>query len=225
VETQLSSSAYDDRAERQIPGYRSLARLAVALMSGFPTAAVEGAPVLVVGCGTGAELLEARAQRSDWQLTAVDPSLAMVEAARQRLGSDAEAVRWVQGPVENLPGEQCFAAATAVLVLQELADDGSKLAFLASLARLLQPGGPLLLLDLMGGGSGLNSAMEQQFQGALGQFQRASGLGKELPLINQGLYPIGEARRSALLDAAGFSDPIRVFQALQYEGIVALRRQ
>jgi tRNA (cmo5U34)-methyltransferase len=221
----LSSSFYDDRAERQIPGYRSLARLAVALLSGSPTAAVIGSPVLVVGCGTGAELLEARAQRGDWQLTAVDPDAAMLRAAQERLGAAAKDVDWVHGPVENLPGERRFAAATAVLVLQELADNGAKLDFLVSLARLLQPGAPLLLLDLMGGGTGLNNAMEQQFQAALRQFQKASGLELESPVIIPGLHPIGEARRSALLDAAGFSDPITVFQALQYEGVVALRRR
>lgn len=219
------SPALNDRAERQIPGYRSLARLAVALLSGFPTAAIAAAPVLVVGCGTGNELIEARAQRKDWQLTAVDPSLAMLEAARQRLGDEAHQVDWVQGPVEDLPGKQRFAAATAVLVLQELADDGSKLQFLVSLARLLQPGAPLLLLDLMGGGSGLNGAMEQQFLAAQNQFQLASGLELELSPSCEGVFPIGEARRSALLNAAGFSDPIRVFQALQYEGVVAMRRQ
>jgi tRNA (cmo5U34)-methyltransferase len=67
--------------------------------------------------------------------------------------------------------------------------------------------------------------MEQQFLAAQNQFQLASGLELELSPSCEGVFPIGEARRSALLNAAGFSDPIRVFQALQYEGVVALRRQ
>ena len=58
-----SVAGYDDRAQRQIPGYASLARLAVALLASSPTAATPGAAVLVVGCGTGAELSEAMAQR------------------------------------------------------------------------------------------------------------------------------------------------------------------
>jgi tRNA (cmo5U34)-methyltransferase len=58
-------------------------------------------------------------------------------------------------------------------------------------------------------------------------FQRASGLEADqhnlAPLI-QGLHPIGEARLTALVNAAGFSDPARIFQALGYEGFLLQRR-
>ena len=66
--------SYDQLVQRLIPGYTSLARLAVTLLAASPLASREGSRVLVAGCGTGAELLEARAQRPDWRLTAVDPS-------------------------------------------------------------------------------------------------------------------------------------------------------
>ena len=219
-----SGGSYDDLAQRLIPGYASLARLSVALVAGFPSTEASASPLLVVGCGTGAELSEALAQRPDWRLTAVDPDANMLAAARQRLGSKAEAITWVQGPVESLPGEACFAGAIAVLVLQELADDGRKLAFLSALARLLQPGSPLVLVDLMGGGSELNSSVESLFDSALRRFRQgggAAGVG-EPPAQ---LHPIGEARRLALMAAAGFSDPLRFFQALQVEGVVVQRRR
>ena len=64
---------YDRVVARLIPGYASLARLGVALLATSPQASVPGASVLVVGCGTGAELLEARRQRPDWRLTGLDP--------------------------------------------------------------------------------------------------------------------------------------------------------
>ena len=217
-----SVAGYDDRAQRQIPGYASLARLAVALLASSPTAVTPGAAVLVVGCGTGAELSEARAQRPDWRLSAVDPSAAMISAARQRLGVDAEAVQWWEGPAEDLGGEARFAGAIAVLVLQEVADDGSKLRLLTALARLLAPGAPLVLVDLMGNAPSVGSSLENQFQAAQAQFQRASGLDTDAPQAL--VYPIGEARRSALLEAAGFSDPVRIFQALGYEGVLVQRR-
>ncbi|NBQ20281.1 MAG: class I SAM-dependent methyltransferase, partial [Synechococcaceae bacterium WB6_3B_236] len=217
-----SVAGYDDRAQRQIPGYASLARLAVALLASSPTAVTPGAAVLVVGCGTGAELSEARAQRPDWRLSAVDPSAAMISAARQRLGVDAEAVQWWEGPAEDLGGEARFAGAIAVLVLQEVADDGSKLRLLTALARLLAPGAPLVLVDLMGNAPSVGSSLENQFQAAQAQFQRASGLDTDAPQAL--VYPIGEARRSALLAAAGFSDPVRIFQALGYEGVLVQRR-
>jgi tRNA (cmo5U34)-methyltransferase len=213
---------YDLIVQQLIPGYASLARLAVALLAVSPLASRPGAGVLVAGCGTGAELVEARAQRPDWQLTAIDPSAEMLDAAQKRLGS--EGIQWRQTTVEALQADGCFAGALSVLVLQSLPDDGTKLAFLTALARSLEPGGQLVLVDLM---APERSPLQNQVDAAWLGFQRASGLGADqhnlTPLI-QGLHPIGEARLTALVNAAGFSDPARIFQALGYEGFLLQRR-
>ena len=63
----------DALARQQIPGYSSLARLSVSLLAGYPALQPPGSKVLVVGCGTGAELREAQSIRPDWALTGVDP--------------------------------------------------------------------------------------------------------------------------------------------------------
>ena len=178
--------------------------------------------MLAVGCGTGAELREAQSIRPDWALTGVDPAASMLNEARRRLGPGAQQVRWVDSRVEDLAGEASFGAAIAVLVLQELPDDGAKLAFLSALARLLQPGAPLVLVDVLAGSGGLASGTSQQFQAALKRFQgdaNAEAVATPTPL-----HLIGEARRSALLAAAGFSDPLRFYQALQVEGVVVQKR-
>ncbi len=137
--------------QRLIPGYASLARLGVALLAASPRASAEGAAVLVAGCGTGAELLEARNQRPDWRLTAIDPSAEMLEIARRRLGGGgrdhlAPEHRGGAGGGRDAAG---FDGALSVLVLQSLPDDGGKLAFLSALSRTLRPGGQLVLVDLM----------------------------------------------------------------------------
>jgi tRNA (cmo5U34)-methyltransferase len=213
---------YDLIVQQLIPGYASLARLAVALLAASPFASADGAPVLVAGCGTGAELVEARAQRPDWQLTAIDPSAEMLQAAQGRLGDAG--IQWRQTTVEELGEEGRYAGALSVLVLQSLPDDGSKLAFLTALARSLQPGGQLVLVDRM---APERSPLQSQVEAALVGFQRASGLeasAEDLMPLSQGLHPIGEARLAALVEAAGFSDPARVFQALGYEGFLLQRR-
>ncbi len=217
--------ADDLTAQQLIPGYASLARLSVALLAASARAGLEGASVLVAGCGTGAELVEARAQRPDWQITALDPSAAMLAEARQRLGS--EGIDWRQARVEDLETRGCFAGALSVLVLQSLPDDGTKLAFLTALARSLEPGGQLVLVDLM---APERSPLQAQVQQAWLGFQRASGLEAlagsadgELTALTHGLHPIGVARLTALVNAAGFSDPARVFQALGYEGFLLQR--
>jgi tRNA (cmo5U34)-methyltransferase len=212
---------YDLIVQQLIPGYASLARLAVALLAVSPLASRPGAGVLVAGCGTGAELVEARAQRPDWQLTAIDPSAEMLAAAQQRLGG--EGITWRQSTVEALQADACFSGALSVLVLQSLPDDGTKLAFLTALARSLEPGGQLVLVDLM---APERSPLQSQVEAAWLAFQRASGLqanALDLEPLTQGLHPIGEARLTALVNAAGFTDPARVFQALGYEGFLLQR--
>lgn len=195
----------------------------MALLAAGPTAGQPGSQVLVAGCGTGAELLEAVAQRPDWRLCAIDPSAAMLEVARQRL-RHAPGIEWQQCTVESLEEEGRFAGALSVLVLQSLPDDGSKLAFLSALARSLQPGGQLVLVDLMRPSL---SGLEEQMEAAWLGFQRASGIEateEELAPLTQALHPIGAARFTALVNAAGFGDPARIFQALDVEGFLLQRR-
>ncbi len=216
------SGGYDLVVQRLIPGYASLARLAVALLGASPLGAADGAEVLVAGCGTGAELAEAVVQRPDWRLTALDPSAGMLAAARRRLG-ERPLITWRQSTVEDLGAGACFDGALSVLVLQSLPDDGRKLAFLSALARGLRPGGQLVLVDLM---RPAVTPLQAQVGEAWLAFQRASGLTAErsrLEPLTQGLHPIGEARLTALVNAAGFSDPARVFQALDYEGFLLQR--
>jgi tRNA (cmo5U34)-methyltransferase len=222
--TALNSAGYERLQSQVIPGYGSLARLAVALLAASPVAAADGAAVLVAGCGTGAELVEAVAQRPDWRLTAIDPSDEMLHESHQRLG-EQPSIDWRQTTAEALvdqpgiPGR--FAGALSVLVLQSLPDDGSKLAFLSALARSLQPGAQLVLVDLMQ--TSLPS-LQGQLQAAWVGFQQASGLGAEPGTEAQGLHPIGLARLTSLVNAAGFGDPARVFQALGFEGFLLQRR-
>ncbi|MEB3173092.1 MAG: class I SAM-dependent methyltransferase [Cyanobacteriota bacterium] len=220
-----SPGSYDLIVQQLVPGYASLARLAVALLAASPEAGRQGASVLVAGCGTGAELLEARAQRPDWQLTAIDPSAAMLAAAQQRLAQQASTaplpeVHWQQTTVEAMQAEAAFDGALSVLVLQSLADDGSKLAFLSALARSLKPGGQLVLVDLM---APERSPLQSQVDAAWLQFQAASGINASQAAVaglTQGIHPIGSGRLSALVEAAGLSDPAPIFQALNVQGFL-----
>lgn len=219
--------SYDLIAQQLIPGYASLARLAVSLLAASPLASSDAASVLVAGCGTGAELVEARNQRPDWRLTAVDPSAAMLTASRQRLASAGDAgdtITWLQSRVEELAQDSGFDGALSVLVLQSLADDGSKLAYLSSLARSLRPGAQLVLVDLM---QPERSPLQQQVEQAWQLFQRASGLqgaADALAALSPRLHPIGLSRLSALVEAAGFGDPAPIFQALDFQGFLLQRR-
>jgi tRNA (cmo5U34)-methyltransferase len=227
----MVSHAHDRLLETWIPGYTSLARLSVSLLAASPQARAPGAEVLVAGCGSGAELVEARQLRPDWRLTAVDPSADMLRLAREKVSkaaadheafAEARPIQWLEGTVEELVKDPCFDGALAVLVLQGLTDDGGKLRFLSSLARWLRPGAQVVLVDQM---QPERTGMERQLITARRLFQGRSETaqqdGEAQPLGP--VHPISLTRLAGLLEATGFSDPAPVFRALDYEGFVLQR--
>lgn len=232
----MSRPGYDTLVERLIPGYTSLARLSVSLLAASPRAHRQGSSVLVAGCGSGAELLEARRLRPDWALTGLDPSAAMLAIAQHKLQlppQDPESIPaplpsappicWIEGTVQDLPPEPSFDGAMAVLVLQGLPNDGQKLRFLSSLSRSLHAGAQVVLIDQM---QPERNGIEAQLIAARLTFQGGSSPaeGMQSPLEALGeVHPISLARLSGLLEATGFSDPLPVFRALDYEGFLLQR--
>ena len=224
----MSLSGYDSLIASLIPGYTSLARLSVSLIAASPLAQARGSSVLVAGCGSGAELLAARQLRPDWQLTALDPSQDMLAMARDKLQAQpghpetTAPIQWVQGTVEDLSGEPFFDGAMAVLVLQALPDDGSKRRFLSSLSQSLRPGAQVVLVDQM---QPERSSIEQQLITARHLFHRSERMSPptDAAKILGEVHPLSLSRLTGLLEITGFSDPLPVFRALDYEGFLVQR--
>ncbi|MGQ0533732.1 MAG: class I SAM-dependent methyltransferase [Caulobacteraceae bacterium] len=111
----------------------------------------EAAPgtVLVLGAGGGLEIEALSATSSEWRFVAVDPDETMLDAARERArecGADSR-VAWVNGLIFDAPVVICDAA-TCLLTLHFVPDDGAKLATLRAVRERLRPGAPLLLTDV-----------------------------------------------------------------------------
>jgi ArsR family transcriptional regulator len=103
-----------------------------------------GLTVADLGCGTGvvADLLSGFVRR----VVAVDDSDSMLEASRHRLAGRAN-VEVRKGQLEELPLEPASVdAATLILVLHHLPDPARAL---AEVARILRPGGRLILVDML----------------------------------------------------------------------------
>ena len=76
------AAAYDDRIRRLAPGYDLLqSTVASVLAARLP----DDAHLLVVGAGTGAEIVTMGRNVSRWQFTAVDPSPDMLDRCRSRV--------------------------------------------------------------------------------------------------------------------------------------------
>ncbi|MEV0963688.1 methyltransferase domain-containing protein [Streptomyces sp. NPDC049910] len=119
--------------------------------------------VLDLGCGTGSLALLAAEQGH--RVTAVDLSPRMADAARRKLAGTAAEV--LTGSAERPPvGDRRFDAVLVRHVLWALPDPEAALAHWAS---LLRPGGRLVLVEGVWGGSGLPAA---RLIGALGSLSR-----------------------------------------------------
>ena len=97
-----------------------------------------------LGCGSAAVTAQLAAHVK--QVIAVDQSAAMLKAARKRL-KDLNNVKLVKADLQALPlDDQCCDAALLLLVLTYLEQ---ALAALIEAARILKPGGKLIVVDLL----------------------------------------------------------------------------
>jgi tRNA (cmo5U34)-methyltransferase len=215
---------YDLDADIAIPGYRTLHDLVAALLS---TRLAAEARVLVVGAGTGMELATLGAAVPGWRLTGVDPSAAMLDRARRRIRDAGLAPRvdLHHGTIDHLPAAVAFDAATLLLVLHFMHDDGAKLALLRSVAERLVPGAPLLLADLHGEPG--TPGFEALFR-AWGGSMRATGAPDDeiaggLQAARESVVFVSEARLAELSMEAGFGPPVRFWGALLYGGWICER--
>ena len=111
----------------------------------------EGMPhdgqVLVIGAGGGLETRYLATVGPAWRFVGVDPAGAMIELARvvaKPVGG--ERLTLIEGTVLDAPNGP-FDAATCILVLGLVADDGEKLALLRETRSRLKPDAPFILVD------------------------------------------------------------------------------
>lgn len=217
---------YDDTIRRVIPGYETLHGMAAVLL------ASEIAPdgrLLLVGTGTGAELASLGPIQPDWSFVACDPSAGMLSVAEERahgLGI-ADRVQFHACATNDLPPEYgLFSAATCLLVLHFVPDDGSKLALLRSIADRLQPGAPFVFADMY---EDPTSPRYRRLVAAWTRWQRGQGIpeaeiAKGLAHVEKDIHFVPETRLAELLEQAGFSAPERFFGAFLFGGYVCHRQ-
>lgn len=215
---------YDDTIRRVIPGYETLHAMTRVLLH---RAVGDEARLLLVGIGTGAELEVLGPAQTGWSFTACDPAAGMLEVAEERaerLGL-RDRVSLHACTADALP-EEPFDAATCLLVLHFLPDDGAKRAVLESIARLLKPGAPLVLADMY------EDPASPRFAALIDAWtawQRQAGLPAEevekgRAHVERDIHFVPETRLDALLEETGFEPAHRFWSSFLFGGYVTWRR-
>lgn len=216
---------YDDTIRRVIPAYDTLhAMTALFLRTALPDAA----RLLVVGAGTGQELKVLGEAAPGWHFTACDPAAGMLSVAEERLRAAGLMDRVALYPciADDLPAGPLFDAATCLLVLHFVPDDGSKLAVLKSVAARLAPGAPLVLSDMY---EDPESPRFQRLIQVWTEWQLKAGIDpaeveKGIAHVRRDIHFVPETRLASLLDEAGFTPPERFFGAFLFGGYITHRK-
>lgn len=203
-----------------MPGHAGVLQMAGVLLAERVPA--DGA-VLVVGAGGGLDTRSFAQMEPGWRFVGVDPSPKMLELARAVVGEEVGArLQLIEGTVGDAP-EGPFDAATLILVLGMIPDDGSKLGLLEQIRRRLRPSAPFILVDRCDDRHGSNFRRNIDRYAA---FARASGVdgatlagAYESQKANPGLVPA--ERNEALLAEAGFNDVECFYRGMEWRGWVA----
>lgn len=216
------AQGYDQRIRKAIPGYEALHSMAATLLQ---LDLKQDARILIVGAGTGAEILSLSAAHPQWQLTGVDPSPDMVAIAQQQVIENGlgDRVKLHVGFTHELPESELYDAATLMLVMHFVPDHGEKLQLLQSIAQRLKPGAPLILADIYGDKT---SAQFAHFITAwkhrmLTLAVPAEKVEEQFQFITSDLNVATEARTIDLLQEAGFEVIERFYTAWIYGGWLA----
>lgn len=205
------ATAYDQFVETWIPNYHYF-------MDKLPSLLKQtiNRNLLVVGCGTGAEIERFIQTKEQWKITGIDPSPDMISQARQNL-QNFENVNLIEGIVTDLNKSDTFGAATLLLVLHFMEDNETKLSLLKNIANRLEKNAQFILLDITG-------AQKQIIENLnilkllLPDNLKKEDVNNRLHRIENELHAVSEERLNELLIEAGFEAPLRFFQNSIYMG-------
>jgi tRNA (cmo5U34)-methyltransferase len=216
---------YDNLVKKFIPGYDNLFALSeIILAENLP----EKAKILVVGAGGGKELATFGKAFPNAEFTGVDPSEKMLALAARNVEKEKLQARvsLIRGTIEDVKEKQ-FDAATALLVMHFLPDDGEKLRFLQAIYRRLKPNARLILAD----GCFDKEKKPAEFEWLLNAYQnhaRKNGVAEEIiaeavKMNSENVNCVSAEREIELLRESGFDEIHQYFQGLWFRAWTAVK--
>jgi len=165
--------------------------------------------ILILGSGTGNELLQLATAFPQSEFVGVDPSAQMNEIAKEKTKGLTN-VQIVEGTIDNLEGK--FDAITSILVTQFF-ETATKKQIIRSIYEKLNRGGFLIHADAFGNSNQVNTNFE--IYNSFLQFKHDfEGLKQGLDQVKNSLNYVDESRMEFLFKEAGFSSVTKFFQWL-----------
>ena len=203
-----------------LPGHDGMLQMVGVLIRELATA---DAHVLVVGAGGGLETRALADQQPGFRFYGVDPAAPMLDLARTVIGPEhADRVELRQGTVNDVP-PVAFDAATCILVLGLIPDDGSKLALLRGIRERLTPDAPIVLVDqcLDVAAPGLDRRLARYAAFALASGVEPAVVERAKEALRVNSCSVSSERDEQLIDEAGFHSREVFYKGMAWQGWIA----
>ncbi|KPA14922.1 SAM-dependent methyltransferase [Candidatus Magnetomorum sp. HK-1] len=215
------ASVYDEKIRKVIRGYNEMHDLSYYLLKDNLS---ENAKILVIGIGTGHEAVTYAEKQEGWYIVGVDPTPEMVKSSKNKiiqLGL-ADKIEVVEGRVENLK-ENNFDAATSILVMQFLKDNGDKENYLHNISAKLKKGAKIIVIDLEGekGSKKFNLLLSAWKRHQYSSRDDIEQIDKDFEHVDADLQFIPEERVVDLLKLTGFINICKFYQSYLFGGYIA----
>ncbi len=218
------SSVYDDIIHQIIPAFHSIYELTQHLLR---EKLDKESKILVAGAGTGKEIIDCSQNNPDWSFTGFDPAEQMLLIAQKKVADASleNKISLIHGLI-NAVSENDFHAATSILVMHFLPDDGTKLNFLKEIACRLKPGAPIILVDIEGeiGSDEYNTLTAAWKNQQLFTRDDDDKVNEEFELREKDVHFIPQKRIESLLEEVGFIEIHKFFKAYVFGGYVAVKK-
>jgi tRNA (cmo5U34)-methyltransferase len=218
------AAGYDERIRKTFPFYETIHTAINAVLRVYLGPESE---LLIVGAGTGAEILELGKTNPGWRFLGVDPAKPMLDLAKEKIEAAGltDRVTLFNGLVRDLPMGKLSDGATSAMIMHFVPDDGGKIEFLRSIASHLKPGAPFVLMDASGDLNAPESELlieawkQQQVLAGVKRDEVESGMKERMKTI----HFVSPSRMNQLLAEAGFHRIQRFFQNFIVGGWIAFK--
>ena len=218
------ATGYDERIRKTFPFYETIHTAINAVLRVYLKPESE---LLIVGAGTGAEILELGRTNPRWRLLGVDPAQPMLDLAKEKIEAAGltDRVSLFNGLVGDLPIGKLCDGATSAMIMHFILDDGGKMEFLRAIAAHLKPGAPFVLMDANGDLNAPESELlieawkQQQVLAGVKWDEVESGMKER----KKAIHFVSSNRIEQLLAESGFHRIQRVFQNFILGGWIAFK--